>query len=177
MRRLLRHLGSLLLCSMLLGSPRGADANPASSRHAWGLSVEGGSYIALQSTFEPRPRALVGLRATYRVWRYLELGLHTRFSGDDTVSQLDLAADLALRFDWRRWRFVAGLGVGAAAIHVGFDVGSLWTGALMLQPELGVGFAPWPWLEVRAYLAKVSLYFNEFWMSAWEPSLVLSYRL
>ena len=62
-------------------------------------------------------------------------------------------------------------------MHVSRGEQGLWTEALLLQPELGVGFAALPWLEVRAYPAKISLYYNEFWMSVWEPSLVLIYRL
>ena len=55
-------------------------------------------------------------------------------------------------------------------------LGTLWTGALLINPGFDVSLGLTRYLELRARLLSVSAYYNDQWVLSWEPSVGAGWR-
>jgi len=158
-----------MVALLLTASTSPAGASPQNPRR-WVASAYSGISVW---DFSRKPAAQVGLSILRRLWRGIEIaGIVSGLFGEQR-SQVALCAGVGY-----------GVGVGQVMISPGFTIGAaifrsscagvcrpFWTSALLLTPRVQIAYRLRSWLELEAVLPAVSLYYNRFWIAAWEPSI------
>lgn len=159
-----------LLSLALLGSGV-AWADPL-----WSVSVEGGSTLPFPFN-RNTVRGTVGVTADRTLWELVDLGLGVRVGMAEIATDVAVTARARLRLQRGVLAFLFGVRAGYAAIHVDRgELGSLWTGALLIAPTSQVSLAFTDWLDVSITALTLSFYWNRLLIVAFEPTLSLDLR-
>jgi hypothetical protein len=143
---------------------------------AWTVAVDGGMAVPFPSNGRTR-RGTVGLSISRLFWHHLDLELAVRVGVSEISTDLVASSRVGLGLALGALGLSIGCRLGYASMHIDKgDLGSLWTDALLVNPGVELALRVMRHLEIRAAALSVSLYWNQVWMVAWEPSVGLGVR-
>lgn len=166
-----------LICVQAAAAPRPVTLSSAPTLRPWALLAEGGMLVPVPSNSQTL-RGTVGLAASRLLLRsHLELELGFRVGLSQISTDLAASARAGFRFSLGPLHLSPGARLGYVAMRVSKGgLGTLWTGALLINPGVDLSFGLTRHLELRARLLSVTAYYNDQWVMSWEPSVGMGWR-
>jgi hypothetical protein len=167
----------LLLTTTVASAAPPVVVDQAPTPRHWSLLVEGGMLVPFPSNSQTL-RGTVGLAASRLLLdQRLELELGLRLGLSHISTDIAASARAGFRFSLGPLQLTPGARLGYVAIRVSKGaLGTLWTGALLINPGLDLSLGLTRYLELRARLLSVSAYYNDQWVLSWEPSMGAGWR-
>lgn len=167
----------LLTASSVANAAPAVTVSDAPTSRPWSLLVEGGLLVPVPSNSQTL-RGTVGLAGSrLLLGERLELELGLRLGLSHISTDIAASARAGFRFSLGPLQLTPGARLGYVAMHVSKGaLGTLWTGALLINPGFDVSLGLTRYLELRARLLSVSAYYNDQWVLSWEPSVGAGWR-